>query len=289
MHMIVTGATGFIGRAVVQAALKRGHHVTAVVRDENKAKAVLSVSSKNLDVSVAARLEDIDPAALKRGDDRLIHLAWAEVGKYTDPGNLLDNLAPQFLFLKKALAGGIRHLTVAGSCLEYGLQEGALKEGAAVAPVTYYGLAKHTLHRMLMVDSDKNMQLNWLRYFYVYGEGQRPQAILPQLMAAIARGDKTFNMSPGDQSRDFVHVTTAAHNTVVIAEQPQGMGVVNVGGGRPMRVLDLVKEALQQKNAAMDLNPGFYPYASYEPFSFWADVAQLKTIPEVILDQKIIL
>jgi dTDP-6-deoxy-L-talose 4-dehydrogenase (NAD+) len=284
VHFIVTGATGFIGRAVVQSALSRGHDVTLLVRDIEKARKLFGGGPAKL-VSCPA-LEACVPEDLKRGNDRLIHLAWDGVGKYTDPRNLMDNISPQFTFLQKMAASGVTHQTVAGSCLEYGKAEGALHEDMAPQPVTYYGLAKVTLYRMLMLlkESGQELSLNWLRYFYVYGPGQRAQALLPQLYAAIERGDSGFNMSPGDQSRDFVHVQTAAHNTVVAAEQPAGLGALNIGSGRPVTVKEFAEAALAQKGVNLSLNTGFYGYTDYEPFSFYADTGKLQAVENMQID-----
>lgn len=277
MHMLVTGATGFIGRAVVAAALSRGHDVTAVVRSADKARAVLPQHAA-LTIHEAVDLANIKPADVLRGDDALIHLAWQEVGKYTDPGNLLGNLEPQFLFLQSMVNAGLDNLTVAGSCLEYGLQEGVASEEDTSTPVTYYGLAKKTLHDMLVLFLPETASLKWLRYFYVYGEGQRPQAIIPQLLAAIARGDKEFNMSPGDQERDFVHVDTVALNTVLAAEQREVTGIINIGSGQGRRVDSLVEEVMQAQGAQLALNKGHYAYPAYEPHAFWANVEKMNRI-----------
>lgn len=286
MHMVVTGATGFIGRAVVAAALSRGHAVTACVRDAEKAAKLLP-QHEALTFYTAGDLSDIQPADVLKGDDALIHLAWQEVGKYTDPNNLLGNLEPQFLFLKSMVDAGLDNLTIAGSCLEYGLQEGAAREAAAASPVTFYGLAKKALYDMLALAVPEGAALKWLRYFYVYGEGQRPQAIIPQLLAAIARGDKEFNMSPGDQGRDFMHVETAAFNTILAAEQRDVTGIINIGNGRALTVNDLVQEILAEKKYDMALNKGFYGYPVYEPFSFWADIEKMSTIKGVKTDDQI--
>jgi len=286
MHMIVTGATGFIGRAVVQAALQQGHAVTAVVRDAAKVKMTLPDDGR-LCVLPVRDLSDAEQQLKPLGEEALIHLAWGDVGKYTDPSNLLDNLEPQFLFLQAMLAAGIRNITVAGTCLEYGLQEGAVREEDCVSPVTFYGLAKKTLHDMLVLAMPADVSLKWLRYFYVYGEGQRPQAIIPQLRAAMARGDSSFDMSPGDQSRDFIHVETAAWNTVLAAAQTVVTGIVNMGSGRAVQVAALVEKILSAENYRMSLRKGVYGYPAYEPFAFWADISKMAKIQGVRVDEEI--
>jgi len=283
MHLIVTGASGFIGRYVVAAALERGHAVTAIMRDEKKGQGILP-QHQALQMLMVRDMTEIEPRKILTSDDALIHLAWAGVGKYTDPQNLLNNLEPQFLFLQSMIAAGLQNMTVAGSCLEYGLQEGVAKEEDGTSPVTFYGLAKKTLCEMLQISLPENVALKWLRYFYVYGEGQRPQAIIPQLRAAIARGDRAFNMSPGDQGRDFIHVKTAAFNTVLAAEQTAVTGIINICNGRPLTVAEVVESVLAAEGYNMSLNKGFYGYPAYEPFSFWGDAQKMSKIPEVRRD-----
>lgn len=284
MKLIVTGATGFIGKAVVRNALARGHAVTAPVRDVGKARQIFGTQDR-LTLQTCTGLGDIP----LEGGGRLIHLAWREVGKYADPANLTANLAEQFDFLKRAADEGIDDLTVAGTCLEYGLQEGTLSEEGSCRPVTYYGLAKLTLLRMLEIAQQQGMdfRLKWLRYFYAYGPGQRPQALLSQLDAALMRGDESFNMSPGDQSRDFIHVDTVAQNTVSAALQDSVTGPINVGNGQGRQVLEMARHLLAARGREIRLNTGHYPYASYEPFSFHADITKLKTMPGAITDNEI--
>ncbi|OFW83655.1 MAG: hypothetical protein A2018_04345 [Alphaproteobacteria bacterium GWF2_58_20] len=290
MHIIISGATGFIGQAVVKAALARGHAVSVLVRNEAVARKCLPANNSNLFFLPFGHFPDLDLSSLRKGDDALIHLAWEGVGKYSDPANLTRNLEPQFLFLKGLVDTGLTNITVAGSCLEYGLLEGAVREDMCVQPVTYYGLAKHTLRCMLDMLANQDMKLKWLRCFYVYGKGQRPQAILPQLLSAIERGDKVFNMSKGEQVRDFIHVDTLAFNTILAAEAHENLGILNMGSGHGTRVIDLVRHVIEEKGASIELNPGYYPYPSYEPFAFQADTTKLKnSIKEARFDDKIML
>src|SRR5690606_35856140 len=132
-----------IGRAVVAAAMARGHAVTALVRDAGNARTVLPEGTQ---VCVCA---DYRTSALPATYDGIIHLLWEGIGKYGDAENFLANVEPQFRFRKRMIYGGLRNVTVAGTCFEYGLQEGKLSEDTTPARTcNYYGLGKLTLYRM---------------------------------------------------------------------------------------------------------------------------------------------
>jgi dTDP-6-deoxy-L-talose 4-dehydrogenase (NAD+) len=274
MHIFITGGTGFIGREVIKSALARGHDVTALVRSLEKAPP----THPKLKLAQGA-LADFIP---EKSYDRLIDLAWDGSAKYTDPRAFSLNIEPHFSFLQRMIAAGTHNLTIAGTCYEYGLQEGTLSENAPAQPVTYYGFAKATLHQMLTLVPD--IQTKWLRYFYVYGAAQNPKSLFPQLLAAAARGDESFDMSPGDQERDFIHVNDVAHNTVAATEQDDVTGTINIGTGRAIKVADFAHKVLRHKNSALKLNTHIYPYPAHEPFSFKADIQKLKTLKGVIIN-----
>ncbi len=90
-------------------------------------------------------------------------------------------------------------------------------------------------------------------------------------------------MSPGDQQRDFIDVRTAAHNTLAVAAQNNVTGVINIGNGRGISVVEQAKKL--KGDAAIKFKTGVYPYPDYEPFAFWADVSKLKTIDGVQFDE----
>lgn len=283
MRFVITGSTGFIGSSVVAHALDNGHLVTALARSLKKAEERLPVSHPNLQLQI---IEHLPRYSFDSPHDALIHLAWEDVGAHTNPKNMLTNTNDQFTFLTNAIDGGVENITIAGTCLEYGLAEGSLGESDRLNPVSFYGLAKATLGQMLSIycQQKADVAIKWLRYFYVYGERQRPQSLLRQLKAAIGRGDEAFDMSPGDQLRDFIHVETLAHNTIMAAQQTQVTGAINVGNGKPTRVADFVEALIELSGANISLNRGAYPYHPYEPFAFWANTEKLRKISGIRFD-----
>jgi dTDP-6-deoxy-L-talose 4-dehydrogenase (NAD+) len=206
----------------------------------------------------------------------VMHLAWGGLPNYSSPHHLEQELPVHRSFLDGLLAAGLGGVTVTGTCLEYGMQSGALREEMPTAPVTAYGKAKDELRAHLeRLQQSRPFDLTWARLFYLHGEGQAPGSLLPQLEGAIARGDAAFNMSGGEQLRDYLPVDEAAGYLVDLALNESDNGVVNVCSGRPVSVRELVQGVLAQHDSSMKLNLGSLPYPDYEPMAFWGDRQKL--------------
>lgn len=278
--VLVTGATGFVGQHVINALQEKD--CTIVATSSSREKAVgfdwfSKVEYKPFDL--AGVKPDEDYFSLFGKPDVMIHLAWEGLPNYKASFHTEENLPRHFQFLDNMVQGGLKSLTVTGTCFEYGLQEGCLREDMDVFPGNFYAQAKNELRiRLEQLAADQALSFKWIRLFYMFGKGQNPNSLLSQLQAALDRGDEVFNMSPGDQLRDYLPIETVARNIVNIAMQDQVTGVVNCCSGEPVQVKDLVQEYLDDNNATIKLNRGFYPYSDLEPRNFWGDTTKLKTI-----------
>ena len=112
----------------------------------------------------------------------------------------------------------------------------------------------------------------------MYGKGQNPNSLLSQLDKALSDNQEVFNMSGGEQVRDYLPVEKVAEYIVDIALQQQIEGIVNCCSGEPVSIREFVKEYLNRKNKRIQLNLGYYPYTDYEPMHFWGDTTKLKMI-----------
>lgn len=108
-----------------------------------------------------------------------------------------------------------------------------------------------------------------MRLFYIYGKGQSEKSILSQLEKAIKNGDEVFNMSGGEQLRDYLHVNEVANQIADAALDNQKNNIYNICSGIPISIRKLVEDYLKQNNKSIKLNLGYYPYLDYEPMAFW--------------------
>lgn len=279
-RVLVTGATGFIGNYVIHDLLRKGYTVIASSPAEDRARLQAwfrQVEYIPLDLSAIS--PDADYFEFFRRPDSMIHLAWEGLPNYKAAFHLEDNLPRHSSFLTSLIRGGLKDLTVTGTCLEYGLQEGCLSEEMAVCPSNPYSIAKNELRLFLeKLQGQYPFVLKWVRLFYMYGKGQNPNSLFSQLDKALANHDTVFNMSGGQQVRDYLPVETVAHMLAQIASQQKVQGIVNCCSGNPITVREMVENYIVRRQQSISLNFGYYPYPDYEPFRFWGDVSKLKSI-----------
>ncbi len=266
MKIAVTGASGFIGRHVITALQSVDVEVVAVVRNSS----AFDDSVRTVVMDIAKPSEDA--FAQLGSPDVLIHLAWGGLPNYKSLHHFETELPTHYSFLKQLIESGLPAVVVAGTCFEYGTRSGALSADMPIQPTNAYAYAKAALHQQLQfLQATQAFKLTWARLFYLYGAGQAAKSLYTQLQQAIARGDSVFNMSGGEQLRDYLPVEVAAQQLVQLAISQNAMNTVNICSGRPVSVRRLVEQWLSEKNHDMHLNLGYYPYPDYEPMAFWGD------------------
>ena len=267
MRIAVTGASGFIGRYVLAELSRHSNSIVAVTRD----------ASSLIDIEYPIDVIEMDISHYKSDffermgrPDVLIHLAWDGLPNYNSLHHFEIELPRQYQFLKGMIESGLESLVVTGTCFEYGMQSGELDPDLETKPNNPYGYAKDALRKQLKyLKKEHNFILNWVRLFYMYGEGQSKTSIFSMLQEAVHRGDKVFNMSGGEQLRDYLHVSQVAKQLVQLVLLKRDFGIANICSGSPISLRRLVEQWKMENNWNIDLKLGHYPYPDYEPMAFW--------------------
>jgi nucleoside-diphosphate-sugar epimerase len=278
MRVVVTGASGFIGRYVL-AELERLEIPTSLLL---RGPASASAAWGQHRVIVCDLHEPAEAIFESSGrPDVLIHLAWGGLPNYRSTHHLDKELPAQERFLTAMVNSGLKKVLATGTCFEYGMRSGVLSEDMLPAPANSYGIAKNELRCRLAALQDKTpFALTWARLFYLWGEGQAENSLWPLLRRAVANGDRSFPMSGGEQSRDYMRVAEAARILVSLAVCETGHGVVNVSSGRPVTVRELVEGWINHHGWSIKPDLGRLPYPDYEPMEFWGDATKLNQCME---------
>jgi nucleoside-diphosphate-sugar epimerase len=267
MKITVTGASGFLGQNVLTALLRRNVEIFAITRDSNN----LATIDKSINI-IEQDIYNCDPSLWEKigSPDVLIHLAWNGLPNYKSLHHFEVELPNQYEFIKNLVDAGLGSLFVAGTCFEYGMQSGALSVEVPPKPSNPYGYAKNALRLQLDFLKDiKPFNLIWARLFYMYGKNQPDTSLYSQFLKAHLRGEGVFNMSGGEQLRDYLPVEEVAKQIADLALTKKNIGLINICSGHPISVRSLVEQWKKEMNSEIKLNLGYYPYSDYEPMNFW--------------------
>lgn len=274
MKVAVTGPTGFVGRHVVRELELRSISPILICQPSVE---IPPAFARHANVQIDLKEMPAKAFDLMGQPDVLIHLAWGGLPNYKSLHHFEDELPAQYRFLKTLVESGLKNLLVTGTCFEYGMQSGPLSEHMEARPNNPYGFAKDMLRRQLeYLQQVTQFNLTWTRLFYLYGEGQAENSLLPQLKRAVERGDRIFKMSDGEQLRDYLPISEVAKLLVSLAMAGRDNGVVNVCSGKPISVRKLVEGWIRENGWSIDLDLGQCPYPDYEPMAFWGDRDKLK-------------
>jgi len=283
--VLVTGATGFIGRHIIDYLISLGGHELITTSIESKGDAEnIFPSIKNTEyISKDLNQKEENYYSFFKSPDCLIHLSWEGLPNYYELFHIERNLPANFYFIKNMIQNGLKDITITGTCFEYGMQNGCLSEDIPTAPVTYYGLAKDTLRKFIeLLHNTYSFNMKWVRIFYPFGHGQNKKSLWGQMHDVIATNAKEFNMSQGEQLRDYLSVEKTAEYIVSCALQNEITGIINCCSGKPVSVRKFVEGFFEQRGYPIKLNLGFYPYSSYEPLAFWGNISRLSKIIETL-------
>lgn len=246
MRIVVTGATSFIGRAVVEELLEKRHQVFAAVRPDSAGRGELEAMQREtggqltvlpVDLSACGTL-DRHPALEGRAD-LWLHLGWEGSGSAnrTNPEIQARNIGYALEALGAAARLGCTRFLFSGSQAEYGIADGLMREDSPCHPVSEYGKDKLEVCRRVG-ERAAELGITYLhaRIFSVYGPGDHPWSLVSSCVDTFLKGGH-MEFGACTQLWNYLYIKDAvrAITGLLLAKSPSG--VYNVAGNdtRPLR------------------------------------------------------
>jgi UDP-glucuronate 4-epimerase len=247
---VVTGASGFIGSHLTRALLASGATVIAV--DQHDPAPVFDGSydcggaARLIAVEADLRTCAIEPLLLDA--DVVFHLAgmpgvrpsWGPAfANYVD-----SNIHVAQRIMNAAIRLGLPRVVVASSSSVYGATVGAPStENDPTQPASPYGVTKLAEEQLCLAHARRSgipTSVVALRYFTVYGPGQREDMFIQRALRAAREGESLHIYGDGHQRRDFTYVGDAVEATIRAATIEADAAVFNVGGGSNVSLNEVI-------------------------------------------------
>jgi len=260
MRVIVTGASGFIGKQLCNKLLERGHQVVSLCRTSRAPERTYLKSFQHIPYVMG---EVLPKEVIVFSPEALVHLAWDGIPDFSER-KCVDNVESQLRFLKETeKLDQLEKIVGAGTCREYGAKYGACVESERIQSDSYFSWAKQTLADYFrLACQQRRTSLVWFRIFYIYGPGQRAESLIPSLIKAFKskRNPKINNPSTAN---DYIYIDDVVTVFIKSIEDKNCRGTFNLGSGKTTSVAtisEIVEQTIRNenefsKNLAKQLGP----------------------------------
>lgn len=276
MRIFITGASGFIGKNILELLSSGSNKLLLLARDKRelgslgryKQNAIFS-DLKNI-AYLQKDIKDFNPQVL-------IHLAWEGIPDFTFKmckRNLDNSLALINFIINET---DCKKIIISGSCLEYGRTNGECRESDPVNINSLFAWTKYSLYCYLnFTCKELDKDLIWFRIFYAYGPGQRKESLIPSLISSFKKRIEP-DIDGALNAHDFIHVRDIAQAFRQAVDKKVKSGIYNLGTGKSIRVIDICKITERIINGETRLpNRIKLNRHSKKTLNFWANINKTK-------------
>ena len=274
MKIAVIGATGFIGSNLIKEfSLK--YKIIATYNNKSKIdKRTLykkNIIWKFLDIG-----EKKNFFRYLDYPDIVIHLAWSKLPNYKINFHKKKELPNQKRLISNLVRNGLKNIFIAGSCLEYGYQNGKLDENKKEIPNNNFSKAKCILKKNVF-DLQKKYKFNltWGRIFYIYGKHNTRNTLYNQIINSSKKESSKITVS-GNKIRDYLHIKQVCKIIMDLSLKKLNFGLVNICSGKGISLKKLIKNICKSKKIKPKVNYIKDVRKNFEPEKFWGCNKKLK-------------
>lgn len=263
--VLFTGGGGFIAASVVPLLIEAGYHVRIMDNmtrgDRTRVNEFVATGQVELvekDVRYGGAVREA-----MRGCTHVIHFATVSINKsIADPHESVDiNMVGNHNVFAAAADEGVKRLVFASTASVYGEPKRLpMREDDELRPLTPYCITKRAGEDLLgFYERTKGLSWNALRFFNVYGPGQKVEAyytsVINHFIERLRAGNPPIIDGRGDQSMDFVHVWDIARAVIAALESEQCNLPINIGTGIDTSIATLAKILIEE--VGVDVEPLF--------------------------------
>jgi len=236
-RVLVTGASGCVGRAAITKLVADGWDVHAASRSEVGASPAVTWHRSDLMNPETPR---VLVTAIK--PTHVLHLAWyIGPGRWASAPANLGWVRTSLALFEAAADAGCRRVVGSGSCLEYDWSFGYCSETRTpLVPHTLYGACKLATGNLLASYAKvRQFSAAWARIFFLYGPHEHPDRLVPSVIRSLLAGTEA-RVSHGRQIRDYLFANDVGEALVALLTSDIE-GPINVGTGEPIALRDIVQ------------------------------------------------
>lgn len=274
-ELLITGATGMIGSAIVREALKQDYDITCLVR--KKSSRIQNIPSDSRVHIIDCDISDYNNLELEGKYDIFIHLAWdkTSVGGRDDVDCQLRNIQYTLDAVRLAKRCGCTVFIGAGSQAEYGVQTLSLTPDLPVNPESGYGIAKYTAGKLSsLLCKQLGLRFNWMRILSVYGKNDGENTLISYVIRELKAG-RSPELTKCEQIWDYLHCDDAARAFLAVAERGVDGKFYPLGSGNGKRLSSYMEDIQRVVNTSIQLKFGKKGYYPHQPMYLVADISEL--------------
>lgn len=276
-NVMITGATSFIGKHLIDALIQKGDHIVAVVRPNSKNLYRLPKHDRvkvfEIDIENISTIINIT----NRQFSQFYHLAWEGTrGSQRDDAMVQrKNYKAAIEAIRTAHKLGCTTFIGTGSQAEYGNINGEVDESHHTNPITEYGKSKLRVYNDGKEIADAyGMRFIWTRIFSAYGEYDYDGTLIMSCIKKMLKNEE-ISLTECIQMWDFVNVKDVAAALIALGETTCDSGIYHIASGTSKPLKEFVLELKRIINSQSDLKFGEIPYGAGGIVSFAPHVRKL--------------